>query len=131
MREIKYRGLSKRSGVWVYGSSNYKNEGGTRYSLGMFWEWVRNGGVDPETVGEYTGLHDKNGVEIYEGDILNITDEEDDTVVYDEKVVWDEELLCWSLYDGETPMESLGDVRGGNIEVIGNIHENPELTGGK
>ena len=76
--------------------------------------------IDPKTVGQYTGLKDKNGLEIYEGDLLimGFPDEPVGEVVF---------------LDGEYTLRSeLGNCHlsaAGNREVIGNIHENPELVG--
>jgi len=79
-----------------------------------------------ETIEQYTGLKDKNGKEIYEGDIV-VNTYYDDGEMY--KVLWVEDSVAFgmeSLDDMELyklPLESL--------EVIGNIHENPELLEGE
>lgn len=88
--------------------------------------------IDYKTIGQYTGLTDKNGNKIFEGDILKIGIEEDDYVlceVYEYRGV-----MC---VDYETPdwdFNALAFLDDDNVfifEIIGNIHDNPELTGGK
>ena len=87
--------------------------------------------IDKETLGQFTGLLDKNGTEIYEGDICIVHDS-----LYKGSVVnvtYNEELLSWCI-DESMPMYLYsGDGLNKNIvlEVIGNIHDNPELLKGE
>lgn len=128
-REIKFRGL-EANGKWHYGQVietfhftyvvNLHNMPAASIPAGYFRE------VDPETVGQYTGLRDRNGVEIYEGDIL-----------CDEKQVSDHSYLFRVEYVdgwfvGQPAMSNpypgylqFNDFL--NYSVLGNIHEDQEL----
>lgn len=85
------------------------------------WETID----DIKTVGRYTGLCDKNGNKIFEGDIIRVDDTENAVVEYDETsafymAVFDRAESDFGSLIGQYP----------NVEVIGNIHDNPELLKG-
>lgn len=161
MREIKFRGRRVDNGEWVYGVPLVTSMSGVyMVNSKQTVRKKRSGGVsigddvvhhevDPKTIGQYTGLKDKNGQEIYEGDILsfdgNMTADnsmgaEPNGFIYDENskhaVVWNETLALWELNFAEDEIwKYKRDTRGlmidGHCKVIGNIYENPDLLEGK
>ena len=117
MREIKFRGFSVKENKFVYGDFfkkgwGFKNGISAQGETGA-WD-IKDG-----TIGQYTGLKDKNGNEIFEGDIVSYFRNELAVIVYRNGGV-DIRSLSWR--DCEPLQRRLGE-----IEVIGNIYENPEL----
>lgn len=125
-REIKYRGKDlENENSWRYGSLIVYPNGNY-----VIVEFDKDGNelsydVDSETVGQFTGLYDKDGKEIYEGDYLKGLGDE----IY---AVWySKELACY-MVDLVVPDSQATDSLGcydieKYFEVIGNIHDNPEL----
>lgn len=146
MRENLFRG-KKCNGEWTYGY--YVQADYSWHDYGKHKEWIvcsacANGGwfalqekhaVIPETIGQYTGLTDKNGKKIFEGDICEVTvftcEGEDKHFLcevcfeYSSFIFRDLkrsglEILFSDIYDFKT-----------DVEVIGNVYDNPELIGGE
>lgn len=132
MREIKFRAWDNANNEWLNKEDTecliiYLDG---RYEIDRGWCIV----TPDLTIEQYTGLKDKNGKEIYEGDIVEEDIEVGDDDIdgeYRYQVVWDEETLCWSLSPNYCTIHK--DLWETNLsrEVIGNIHENPELLGGE
>ena len=125
MRTIKFRGKKPTNGVWVYGSLVYSNEiqaaiyFQTGRGLVKSMEWVY---VNPETVGQFTGLYDKNEKEIYEGDILKVQGLGETIEVRFVRGVF---AFLWNGdLDDEAPINAPTQEW---AEVVGNIHDNPKL----
>lgn len=120
MRKILFKGKRTDNGGWIYGSPIFQDG----YVLIRFWNSeefkFEEHLVAPESVSEYTGLTDKNGTKIFEGDILKFSD----CGIY--PVWWDADFFtfgsCWF-----SDFDPLYKYDRNKIEVIGNIHDNPEL----
>jgi uncharacterized phage protein (TIGR01671 family) len=149
MREIKFRGKSTTSGKWVHGMLTtlkdlgaemqdmiiIKKEGvfneGSASPFFMEWDYIHK-----DTVGQFTGLKDKSGKEIYEGDIISVNGKYPKLIRYIDEWAsyclanltdlgcdlktrhWQQVSPCWwTDYKRE-------------IKVIGNVYDNPELLKG-
>lgn len=135
-REILFRGKWRDNGEWEYGSlviakdaideqqRTYILEDADFYGYGEFTGVCD---VDPATIGQYTGLTDKNGEKIFEGDIVECWSEgvcAQGTVQQNKGGLWIiypawQKRIMWGLCPDE--------YGGTDVEIIGNIHDNPEL----
>jgi len=118
MREIKFRGYDEENNVFRYGYYTMLQSGARLYDAIIVEDkdadqrltsyYIHN----HKTVGQYTGLKDKNGEEIYEGDILAWDDGKGDPWL----IAWNENECRYTDYSPKN-----------KAIIIGNIHENPEL----
>ena len=146
MRDLLFRGKSANTGEWIYGRNILRFHGTEEFAdevfigpIGNFVlvrkdesgniDGMKHAGfvrVDMDTVGQYTGLNDKNGKRIFEGDIVKVhwgLDFCDDSV---HAVTW--QNAAWYIVEkGTHAADLLIDVDKSILEVIGNIYENPEL----
>lgn len=129
MRKILFRGKHKASGKWCEGNLYIDKQGVAIITpddtpLGCY------GQVDPDTVGQYTGMVDKNGKKIFEGDIIECFSEG----ARAQGAVQQRKDGMWIIYPawqkhimwGLCPDENMHTT----VEVIGNIYDNPELMEG-
>lgn len=157
MREILFRGKRIDNGEWVYSQTVFRfldsfyipaqnlkctatrslnpvgNISAIRCNRGNYFFKVH-----PETVGQFTGLTDKNGEKIFEGDIVRTHYANAPKAVFVETVVFDSGKFCATstnegckttaaLWDGVPRLSIDKSVYMDEVEIIGNIHDNPEL----
>lgn len=118
-REIKFRGRHEVAGNWYYGHL-YKQDSNWVITTDGYTRYV----VDEKTIGQFTGLSDKFGKEVYEGDIVKAEDG-----------IWAVEFA--SPWEGVVLINSVKEEMSTNFvdnwytpedtKVIGNIYENPEI----
>lgn len=124
MREILFRGKRLDNGEWYYGSYLFL------HISSVDWTGAKRGkpedvhyivndqdinyAVDPSTIGQYTGLNDKNGKMIFEGHILSLRTGRPHVVMFKDG--------AFILKDSAIPISFAN-----KFEIIGNVHDNPEL----
>ncbi len=135
-RQILFRGKRVDDGKWVFGDLEHNGKNVPK--------WVNGNEIVPESVGQFTGLTDKNGNKIFEGDILRgfaypFRNGEGKHNYYAE-VVWFKNSPAFGLVIHKNPKSNVVGISEGNCEymedwvtflweVIGNIYDNPELLG--
>lgn len=119
MREIRFRGKRLDNGEWIYGFYNrtYTYEQG--YKDCIFNHYTGFINVMPDTVGQHTGLYDKNGKAIYEGDIVRYDMGGECEVSYCVSGGYAGFDLSPAFHNEEHHLT--------DVAVIGNIHDNPEM----
>lgn len=134
-REILFRGKRTDSGEWAYGYFIYAR---TDNSAGICTEKDGCIDVDPATVGQYTGLTDENGVKVFEGDIVAFEDAVNDVEGYHDNIYMNRGVV--SIYPSGVSFSNrevvdMDDLHNTDdsveAEVIGNVHDNPELLSDK
>ena len=136
MREILFRGKRLYNGEWAEGYYAAEPYTKNTYNCGYILEnekdlfAKRACIVDSRTVGQFTGLTDKNGKKIFEGDILKIYEGSEDDGYKIRKVYSYGGVLCVDYETSEWDFNALAFLDSDNVftfEVIGNIYDNPEL----
>ena len=126
MRKILFRAKSKEDGKWIEGFPvRIYDYGGLVWDIHPFntnFEITQS--IDPKTIGQFTGLTDKNGKKIFEGDILDCKSGLCERC----KVIFNEFCSAFQLMcaDGFSDF-FLCSIDHKEMEIIGNIHDNPEL----
>ena len=127
MRKIKFRGKSILTDEWFYGDLVHSADKKRTAILVNDKDSYDECEVDPETVGQFTGLYDCEGKEIFEGDILRFGNSQSGVC----EVNWNEHIAAFCIrfyFKDEIGSRPLGG--GVEFAIIGNIYDNPELPKG-
>ncbi len=128
MRTIKFRGKSILTDEWFYGDLVHSADKKRTAILVNDKDSYDECEVDSETIGQFTGLYDENGKEIYEGDILKWkADNLLYAVVFNWGMFYASVEVCNQEIYGGFPLHALAEENGKDIEIVGNIYDNPEL----
>ena len=135
MREIIFRGKRKLGNEWIEGSLHTEKFADDEEYLCCE---INQCDVYPETVGQYTGLLDKNGNRIFEGDIVEsrASDNKEDwkrwiVTFYDGSFCFEREISRKRKHKHEQNLLCVDEVKLYGLAVIGNIHDNPEFLKGE
>ena len=142
MREIMFRAKSKEDGEWVYGgyfkARGYLSGETLHFIAPKECESLPHGEFDfaievaPETLGQYTGLTDKNGTKIFEGDLVRLVRRKTGELSkYVYEVFWDDDYVGFRMFFHKTGYREEFDGVPHWYVVVGNIHDNPELLKGE
>lgn len=126
MREIIFRGKDARTGEWALGfytpisigSGNMADAIITGTAKKCFIPIL----VDPNTVGQYTGLTDANRNKIFEGDIVRIAYEDEIGII-----AWCKDDGSFAVLWGNERTTFTDDIWGSDVEVLGNVYDNPDI----
>ena len=152
MREILFRGQTRRygqkvnmagekqPGKWVYGGI-FPGTGDYSVIYGAEAEEFTGADIDKytvysDTVGQYTGLKDKNGKRIFEGDIIQTErdlfggENKKEREIFNSVAFYDTKSACFGLKSNKYRCLPLRRFKGDFNEIIGNVHDNPELLKG-
>jgi len=133
MREILFRGQTRKKGEkvrvdgrpvesnWVYGGIFHQNDRGGSFSVIYSYDPVEKHVVYADTVGQFTGVSDKNGAKIFEGDIAVIDGNETGVIEWADDTA---SFVVRYYKMGDTHLHCYWEH---NLQVIGNIIDNPEL----
>ena len=124
MRTIKFRAQDIASNKWLYGDLRHHKD-----DVCIFKQEGNSGEqVKPDTIGQFTGLYDVDGQEIYEGDIVAITE----LAVQNSRkmiaqIVYDEDMGCFNFKVSDLEWCMCVSIPYIAMKIIGNIHDNPDL----
>lgn len=123
-REFKFRGKRNANDKWIYGClyRSWAIETETPAGLKVY-------GAVPDTIGQFTGIKDVNGAEIYEGDIIEVTLQHNKESVSTYKAVVDMKEGAFGFKNKQGFAPFYGQTHE-NFKVVGNIFDNPELLKG-
>ena len=114
-REIKFRIWNDYDKKMIYWNELLTNKLANIFTIPSYNKWLM----------QYTGLHDKNGKEIYENDIVYVCSEDENAIIE-----WNEQIARFIIhFDGW--IADFDNYYGKELEIMGDIYNNPELLGGE